>query len=162
MAHEYRQELQDLVLQMRDSMAPGEFRDYIMGFMLYRLLSERMERHADRILEKHGTRFSDLRMASNKNRHILDALKKDAIKNLGYYIGPARIFNTVATRGTQPGAGFLAELTGILIEMNPVLEQDIEARLKKPILTKVKNTETYTNRIIDGIMEYLALIAAQT
>ena len=161
MAHEHRQELQDLVHQMRDSMAPGEFRNYIMGFMLYRLLSERMECHADRILGKHGTRFSNLRTDNNKDMRVLDVLKKEAIKNLGYYIDPTRLFCTVATQGTQPGADFLAEMTDILTEMYPVLEQDIETRLKKPILRQVKNIETNTNMIIDGIMEHLALIATQ-
>ena len=149
----------DLVHQMRDSIAPGDFRNYIMGFMLYRFLSERMTSHADRLLEKHEVRFSDLRMTDHRDRHILDVLKKDAIKNLGYYIGPTEIFETVATRGTQPGAVFLAELTDILVEMHPIIKQDIEARIRRPVLASMKNIENNTNTIIKEIMNHLEFIA---
>lgn len=46
-------------------MSPDEFRDYILGFIFYKYLSERMHQYADGILAEDGIKFDAIDEASD-------------------------------------------------------------------------------------------------
>ena len=54
------QKLWDIANELRGRMDADEFRDYILGFIFYKYLSERLNLYADKILKADGLTFADL------------------------------------------------------------------------------------------------------
>lgn len=103
---------------LRGKMDADEFRDYILGFIFYRYLSERMERFADQVLAADGIRFQDLKEASSEGEEILDAIRVEAVDELGYFLRPSELFSAVAEKGARKGDNFiLDDLNRILINI---------------------------------------------
>jgi type I restriction enzyme M protein len=82
MSEEQRRQLQqqlwNIANTLRGKMGADEFRDYILGFIFYKYLSEKIERYADSILEEDGIKFSDL-------RHSTPDYAEFSFKNKGIY-----------------------------------------------------------------------------
>ena len=61
MTEDYKKQLQsqlwNIANTLRGKMGADEFRDYILGFIFYKYLSERMNLFADNILENDGIKF---------------------------------------------------------------------------------------------------------
>ena len=51
-------------------MNADEFRDYILGFLFYKYLSEKIERFANLVLEEYGLQFAELKENSFCSQHI--------------------------------------------------------------------------------------------
>ena len=108
------QKLWNIANELRGKMNADEFRDYILGFIFYKHLSERLHIYADGILKGDGRTFADLDEATDADREILTAVEDNALEALGYYLRPSELFSSVAKRGAQPGSFILAELTETL------------------------------------------------
>ena len=152
-----RQLLQQVANELHENMTEEQFRNYTLGLVLYKHLSRRMERHANRILEHRDFNFADLDESGSRDREILAVIRQDALKNLDFYISPADLFDTVATRGKQPGAVLLAGLTEILIGMNTAPDKDSD-NLFASLEIDLGNTEDTKTALIKGIMNSLAMI----
>ena len=55
-----QQQLWNIANTLRGKMGADEFRDYILGFIFYKYLSEKMHTYANKILEPDGIKYSDL------------------------------------------------------------------------------------------------------
>jgi type I restriction enzyme M protein len=77
-------------------MGADEFRDYILGFIFYKYLSERFVLEADALLEPDGLRFADLDETNAEHRPFIDAAKENASDQLGYSLDPNELFERVA------------------------------------------------------------------
>ena len=151
-----KQKLHFIIDAMRARMTSEQFHDYALRLVFYKNLSERMSYYADRCLERHPCPvFDDLDDNSPENREILAVIEKNAMMDLGYYIRPSELFNTVAMRGTWPGAGFLAELTNYLVDINSISVGKVNMTLREG-----NPGETITV-LITGIREHLAVIDSQ-
>jgi hypothetical protein len=53
-------QLWNIADQLRGKMNADEFRDYCLGFIFYKYLSEKQNRYADNILSEDGLKFIDL------------------------------------------------------------------------------------------------------
>ena len=62
MSEEKRRQLQQQLWKIADDlrgkMNADEFRDYMLGFIFYKYLSEKIERFADEVLEGDGVKFA--------------------------------------------------------------------------------------------------------
>ena len=96
---------------LRGRMDADEYRDYMLGFIFYKHLSEKMEDYADGILEQDNIRFSSLSDDSEGDTEILSAVRVESIEDLGYYLAPSELFGAIAERAKAPttGAGFILE-----------------------------------------------------
>jgi type I restriction enzyme M protein len=54
-----QQQLWNIANTLRGKMGADEFRDYILGFIFYKYLSEKMHAYADRILKPDGLKYQD-------------------------------------------------------------------------------------------------------
>ena len=54
------QQLWNIANTLRGKMNADEFRDYILGFIFYKYLSERMNAYADSILEQDGLKYEEI------------------------------------------------------------------------------------------------------
>lgn len=142
-------------------MDADEFRDYILGFIFYKYLSETMENHGDKILKEDG--ISYLKIDENKDTKLLEAIKEDAVETLGYFLKPSELFSHIAKRGNGDKNNFILEdLTAILrgIEQSTMgheSEDDFIHLFEDLDLTSTKlgKTEEAKNALISKVLYHL-------
>ena len=104
MSEDQKQQLQSqlwkIANELRGKMNADEFRDYILGFIFYKYLSEKITIFADEILEADHIRYDhDLDESSEKHFEYIEAVKTAAIDALGYFLKPNELFHYVAEHG---------------------------------------------------------------
>jgi len=157
------QQLWNIANTLRGKMGADEFRDYILGFIFYKYLSEKMQHYANRLLEEDGIKYSDIDVNSEEGQEMLDAIQEDSIESLGYFLKPSELFSAVAKRGNSDTNNFILEdLTGILrsIEQSTMgheSEDDFEHLFEDLDLTSTKlgKTEEAKNRLIAKVLSHL-------
>src|SRR5829696_4246345 len=93
------QQLWNIANTLRGKMDADEFRDYILGFIFYKYLSEKMHLYADEILKEDGIEYLNIKENSKEGKLYLEEIKKHAIVELGYFLKPSELFSEVAKRG---------------------------------------------------------------
>ena len=61
-----------------------DFRDYILGFIFFKYLSEKMHTYTDAILKPDGIKYSAIDEDNAKGKDYLEAIRNEAIEQLGY------------------------------------------------------------------------------
>ena len=152
---------------LRGKMNADEFRDYCLGFIFYKYLSERLETWADGILKDEGATFTALDEATADGQEMLEALREEALGALGYFLTPAELFHTLAERGKRDEF-ILGDLQTVLnnIEhstMGSASEEDFDHLFEDLDLTSTKlgRTESAKNALIAKIMGQLDSIDFQ-
>jgi len=92
-------QLWNIANTLRGKMNADEFRDYILGFIFYKYLSEKMNIFADEILKQDGIKFKDITDKTEKGKEFVKAIKEEALEKLGYFLRPDELFTEVAKRG---------------------------------------------------------------
>lgn len=93
-----QQQLWKIANELRGKMDADEFRDYILGFIFYKYLSEKIYLYANKILAPDNIDYNDLDESTIQNQKILEVVKKDAIDKLGYFLKPSELFHTLVER----------------------------------------------------------------
>ncbi len=103
MSEEYKRileaQLWNIANTLRGKMNADEFRDYILGFIFYKYLSEKMNIFADEILKQDGIKFKDITPKTENGAAFIEAIKEEALEKLGYFLRPDELFTEVAKRG---------------------------------------------------------------
>jgi type I restriction enzyme M protein len=108
------QQLWNIANTLRGKMDADEFRDYILGFIFYKYLSEKMEEYANEILVEDDITYFEITGRENEEEYI-DAIKEESTEKLGYFLRPEELFSELAKRGSGTINNFILEdLTGIL------------------------------------------------
>lgn len=97
------QKLWDIANTLRGKMGADDFRDYILGFIFYKYLSEKMHTFADRILKPDGVLYADIDESSKEGKEFLAAIAGEALDSLGYFLKPSELFSELARRGNADG-----------------------------------------------------------
>lgn len=156
------QQLWNIANTLRGKMNADEFRDYILGFIFYKYLSERLYIFANTILSEDGLDFADIAENTDDGRAILDAVAEAAVDELGYFLKPSELFSAVAKRGSKPGNFIIEDLARILnnIErstMGTESEDDFDDLFSDMDLTsnKLGRTEEAKNTLIAKVLTHL-------
>ncbi|MCI0501775.1 MAG: type I restriction-modification system subunit M N-terminal domain-containing protein, partial [Epsilonproteobacteria bacterium] len=156
------QQLWNIANALRGKMDADEFRDYILGFIFYKYLSEKMENYANEILiEDNLTYFEIVGLADEED--YIEAIKEESIEKLGYFLRPEELFTKVASRGNGTANNFILEdLTAILrnIEqttMGTESEDDFVHLFEDLDLnsTKLGKTVDQRNKLIVQVLTHL-------
>lgn len=94
-------QLWNIANELRGKMNADEFRDYILGFIFYKYLSEKMHLYADKILEADEIKYLDIKEKSKTGKEFLGVIKEEAVQQLGYYLKPSELFSEIAKRGND-------------------------------------------------------------
>jgi len=161
------QRLWNIADTLRGKMDADEFRDYILGFIFYKYLSEKMHSYANRILQEDKLEYLDVKEEESKGQQILDAVKEEAVSELGYFLKPSELFSEIAKRGKAKGKEgastfILDDLTRILnnIEkstMGTDSEDDFDKLFEDLDLqsTKLGRSEQAKNDVIVKVLSHL-------
>ena len=77
--------------ELRSSMDANEYKNYILGFIFYRYLSEKQENFLNEQLKNDGLTFQE---AWQKDS-LKDKLEKVSVRRLGYFITPDHLFSSI-------------------------------------------------------------------
>ena len=92
------QQLWNIANTLRSNMDADEFRDYILGFIFYKYLSEKMHAYANKLLIHDGIDYLDIKESSNEGAQYLELINKEALNSLGYFLKPTELFSVIAKR----------------------------------------------------------------
>lgn len=160
------QQLWKIADTLRGKMDADDFRDYILGFIFYKYLSEKMHAHANYILKPDKVTYEELEKHKDK-KELLAAVKEDALDQLGYFLKPSELFSELARRGNAEGKSkfILDDLTKVLrnIEqstMGAESEEDFGNLFEDLDLTssKLGKSETDKNELIVKVLSHLEAI----
>lgn len=91
-------QLWNIADSLRGKMNADEFRDYCLGFIFYKYLSERQYLYANEILSEDKIDFLELDESSEEGQEYLEAIKEESIAELGYFLKPSELFSSLAKR----------------------------------------------------------------
>ncbi|MFC3414764.1 type I restriction-modification system subunit M [Algoriphagus hitonicola] len=147
---------------LRGKISADDYRDYILGFIFYKYLSEKQTLYANELLV--GEAVTDYKTVTDKE--TLDAIKEESLLKLGYFLEPSQLFSVLAAKGN---ADIESESNYILEDLKSVLnhieqstmgtesEEDFNALFEDLDLnsTKIGRTVGARNEIIVKILNYL-------
>lgn len=84
---------------LRGKISANQFQDYILGFIFYKYLSEKLEKKANDFLKPDGLLFNEIDENSAEGKVILEALKEATVDALGYFLKPSELFTNIAKKG---------------------------------------------------------------
>jgi type I restriction enzyme M protein len=147
---------------LRGKISADDYRDYILGFIFYKYLSEKQYLYANELLV--GEAVTDYKNITDKE--TLDAIKEESLLKLGYFLEPSQLFSVLAAKGnadTESESNYILEdLKAVLnhIEqstMGTESEEDFNALFEDLDLnsTKIGRTVGARNEIIVKILTHL-------
>ncbi|MBF7092572.1 type I restriction-modification system subunit M [Flavobacterium sp. ALJ2] len=84
---------------LRGKISANQFQDYILGFIFYKYLSEKLEKKANEFLKPDRILFKEIDETSAEGKEILAALKEATVDALGYFLKPSELFTNLAKKG---------------------------------------------------------------
>jgi len=155
-------QLWNIANELRGKMNADEFRDYILGFIFYKYLSEKQYIYANSLLETED--IKDYKKVTNVDD--LEAIKEESLLKLGYFLKPNELFSFIAKKGnanTETESNFILEdLESILngIEqstMGTESEDDFNQLFEDLDLnsTKLGRSTEVRNKLISKVLFHL-------
>ncbi|MDP4289650.1 MAG: type I restriction-modification system subunit M [Bacteroidota bacterium] len=123
------QQLWNIANTLRGKMNADEFRDYILGFIFYKYLSEKMLRYADEILAEDHIKYRDINEDSEYGKEVIEAIRKETLGKLGYFLLPSELFSEIAKRGNGDREG---ESNFILEDLQKILTHIEQSTMGTP------------------------------
>lgn len=156
-------QLWNIANTLRGKMGADEFRDYILGFIFYKYLSERMHLFADEILKHDGIQFDEIKESTKQGKEMLAAIREESVERLGYFLKPSELFHKVAEKGARKEDNFiLGDLAAVLkhIEastMGHSSEDDFEGLFEDLDLgsSKLGKSENQKNELVAKVLAHL-------
>ncbi len=153
-------QLWNIANTLRGKMNADDFRDYILGFIFYKFLSEQLENYVnDKLLqEADGFLYDGLAPATPQYDDYLMAIRMACLDELGYFLRPDELFYHIARREDF----ILEDLTAILrnIEastMGTASEDDFDKLFEDLDLTssKLGRSERDKNALVSRVLGHL-------
>ncbi|MCE8540141.1 type I restriction-modification system subunit M [Ruegeria pomeroyi] len=108
------QQLWNIANELRGKMDADEFRDYILGFIFYKYLSEKQHLFANKLLETEDVK--DYAKVTDKDD--IEAIREESLQKLGYFLHPDELFTAISDKGNADTKGksnfILEDLQAIL------------------------------------------------
>ncbi|RYL29577.1 type I restriction-modification system subunit M [Acinetobacter piscicola] len=158
-----QKQLWNIANDLRGKMGADEFRDYMLGFIFFKYLSEKSVNFANGLLKDEGEDITFLELDENNDEHVpyIEAIKTNSISEVGYALSPIQLFHSIAERGRQ-GEFILDDIAATLkaIEQSTLGSDSADdfANLFEDLdlnSTKLGNTANDRNELIAKILSHL-------
>lgn len=155
-------QLWNIANELRGKMDADEFRDYILGFIFYKYLSEKQYLYANKLLETEA--IKDYRKLSDPED--LEAIKEESLEKLGYFLRPDELFSAMAEKGnadTESESNFILQDLGEILNsieqstMGTESEDDFNKLFEDLDLnsTKLGRSTEARNKLIAKVLSHL-------
>ncbi|MDQ5901966.1 MAG: type restriction enzyme protein [Patescibacteria group bacterium] len=153
---------------LRGKMNADEYKNYILGFIFYKYLSEKLEAYAnEKLLASESFKFSEIKENTNEGKKYLEHVRIACVGHLGFFLKPSELFSYLVKKGRGEIAGqekfILEDLKNVLntieqTSMGTASEDDFKGLFDDVDLasTKLGARENQKN---DVIVEVLTLLA---
>lgn len=147
---------------LRNKISPDDYRDYILGFIFFKYLSEKQNLYANQLLV--GEEVTEFTKVTEPE--TLAAIKEESLLKLGYFLEPSQLFSVITAKGnanTETESNYILEdLQSVLnhIELSTMgteSEEDFNALFEDLDLNsnKIGRSVSARNEIIVQILNYL-------
>ena len=157
---ELEKQLWNIANALRGNMSADEFRDYCLGFIFYKYLSEKLNNYANKLLEGEY-QFTELDTNNTEHTPYFEAIKSETLNQLGYYLEPSELFGSLANRG-ENGEFIIEDLINVLTHIQQsttgtASEDDFNGLFDDIDLTsnKLGKTEKAKNELISKVLVHL-------
>lgn len=173
MPEQHKQELHkklwNIANDLRGNMDANSFKDYILGFIFYKYLSEKFYSYANKQLASRDLDYRNLSLEKEEDKKLIDAIQKASLDAFGYYLNPTDLFSVIAERGNRGNKSednfILGDLGRILnhIEQSTMgtdSEDDFNNLFESINLssTELGKTEKDKNELITKVLHHLSEI----
>ena len=142
--------------ELRGNMGADEFRNYILGLIFFKFLSEKIENTGNDILAEDEMKFADI---EGKEEYI-EAVREYCVNSIGYFIEPKYLFGTLANRAKGE---FIIEDLGLALKYiedstsGQDSSDDFEGLFGDVDLTSLKLGKTVEdkNKMISEVIKHL-------
>lgn len=104
---------------LRGRMNADEYKVYILGFIFYKYLSEKLAMYVDeKLLSREDYTYTDIEPDTKDGKQQLETIKELTLEHLGFFLGPQQLFSYIVAKGKGETK---AENTFILEDLQSVL-----------------------------------------
>ena len=94
-------QLWNIANELRGKMGADEFRDYILGFIFYKYLSDKAVKFANELLDGEDITFTEFDDNNLEHQRYIAEIAKNSIAEVGFSLTPNQLFHTISERGKQ-------------------------------------------------------------
>ncbi len=158
---------------LRGKMNADEYKNYILGFIFYKYLSEKLAAYINsRLLTREKYTFEEIDEDSRDSSKVLAAVKDATVDHLGYFLKPTELFSFLVKKGNGEINGqdtfILEDLKNVLntieqTSMGTASEDDFNELFADVDLTssKLGKSESKKNEVIVDVLTLLSGIDFQ-
>lgn len=158
---------------LRGKMNADEYKNYILGFIFYKYLSEKLEKYIDeKLLTREKFSFAEINVDTKDGKAIIEEVKKACIGHLGFFLKPSDLFSYIVKKGNgeikNQDTFILEDLKNVLntieqTSMGTASEDDFKGLFDDVDLTssKLGKTENKKNEVIVQVLTLLSGIDFQ-
>jgi type I restriction enzyme M protein len=152
---------------LRGKMTADDYKDYILGFIFYKYLSEKIELFIDnQLLSEDDFEFADIDESFEDYEDLIKDLQKDTVEELGYFLKPNELFSYIAKKGNNESkeeSNFILDDLEIILKniesstMGTDSQEDYENLFEDLDLTssKLGKSEKQKNELIAKVLAKL-------
>lgn len=152
---------------LRGKMNADEYKNYILGFIFYKYLSEKLTKYADeKLLAKDKVNFEEIDENSKKGKEYIKHIESACLSHLGYFLRPNELFSFLVKKGKGQINGketfILQDLKNVLnnieqTSMGTDSEDDFKGLFDDVDLTssKLGSSENKKNEVIVEVLVQL-------
>lgn len=158
---------------LRGKMNADEYKNYILGFIFYKYLSEKLEKYInEKLLTREKFSFAEINVDTKDGKTIIEEVKKACIGHLGFFLKPSDLFSYIVKKGNgeikNQDTFILENLKNVLntieqTSMGTASEDDFKGLFDDVDLTssKLGKTENKKNEVIVQVLTLLSGIDFQ-
>lgn len=85
---------------LRGKMHADEYKNYILGFIFYKYLSERLELYVnEELIGNRKNKYAEIKEKSKEGEKLIEAIKRACVDHLGYFLTPEELFEVLVMKG---------------------------------------------------------------
>lgn len=155
---------------LRGKMNADEYRNYILGFIFYKYLSEKLEKYInEKLLAREKFSFAEIDENNKDGKSVIEEIKKATVGHLGFFLKPTDLFGYLVKKGNGEIKGestfILEDLKNVLntieqTSMGTASEDDFKGLFDDVVLTspKLGKSEQKKNEVIVEVLTKLSEI----